>query len=393
MSPKERFLAATRNGIPDRVPVAPDISNFIPCKRTGLPFWDIYFNGKVPLWRAYLAAADYYGIDLWMASCTGLPVLWEETPCETETETVYDKGRDAMVRKWVTHTPEGDLTSTSVCYRGDPPSPTEKPMKDLVADWKKYKLTMATPRALDRARVEEMRTEAHRREQAFGLCIGYPGFQAWCGAVQGGVAPLSYAEMDTPAILEEWCELDVARGTRLMELMLEAEPDYILFGGSGTITLASPALAMKYAIPALKAWSKTAADAGIPTQLHSCGKSRILVDMLADETDVNLINPLEEAPMGDVDLAETKRARGNEISLMGNLHTTEVMLRGTPELVRQKAIEAMRAAGRGGGFVLSAGDQCGRETPDENIFALVEAAKQYGRYDPVTGELPDLPPA
>jgi len=39
------------------------------------------------------------------------------------------------------------------------------------------------------------------------------------------------------------------------------------------------------------------------------------------------------------------------------------------------------------------GDQCGRDTPEENIFAIVEAAKKYGRYDPTTGELPDLPGA
>ena len=37
MTPKERFLTALAGGVPDRVPAVPDISNFIPCKRTGLP--------------------------------------------------------------------------------------------------------------------------------------------------------------------------------------------------------------------------------------------------------------------------------------------------------------------------------------------------------------------
>jgi uroporphyrinogen decarboxylase len=76
---------------------------------------------------------------------------------------------------------------------------------------------------------------------------------------------------------------------------------------------------------------------------------------------------------------------------MGNLHTTDVMLNGTPEDVTRKAIDAMRDAGRGGGFILSTGDQCGRDTAYDNIFALVEAARKYGRYDPAAGELPDLP--
>lgn len=91
--------------------------------------------------------------------------------------------------------------------------------------------------------------------------------------------------------------------------------------------------------------------------------------------------------MGDVDLAEVKRARGRQISLMGNLHTTSVMLHGTPEEVRTAARQALCDAGQGGGFILSTGDQCPRETPDENLFALVETGKAYGRYDRHTGNL------
>jgi hypothetical protein len=37
------------------------------------------------------------------------------------------------------------------------------------------------------------------------------------------------------------------------------------------------------------------------------------------------------------------------------------------------------AAARGR-FVLSTGDQCGRDTPDDNIHTLVETARTYGRY-------------
>jgi len=94
--------------------------------------------------------------------------------------------------------------------------------------------------------------------------------------------------------------------------------------------------------------------------------------------------------MGDVDLAEVKRARGRQIALMGNLHTTDVMLNGSPDQVRRAAIEAMRAGGPGGGFVLSTGDQCGRETPEANLRAMVEVAKVLGVYDPATGTLPLL---
>ncbi len=388
MTAKERFLTAMRaGGVPDRVPATPDISNYIPCRRTGLPFWDIYFKNELPLWQAYLEAADYFGIEAWMASCTFIPLLADYSRVDRQVELVYDRGQDAMIQKTRWRTPAGELTEQSLCFRADPPSPIEKPIKNLAADFDKFRWLLPAPTGLDMPVVEQMRAACQRRGQAFGLCLGYPGFQGWMCAVEGGIEPLCYAECDTPELLQEWFELDLARGTRIMELLLAIQPDYLLFGGSGTITLASPELAHKYAIPALKKWSAMAKAAGVPTMLHSCGKSRALVDLLADETEVDCLNPLEIAPMGDVDLAEVKQARGGRLALMGNLHTTSVMLRGTPAEVRAAAARAIREAGEGGGFILSTGDQCGRDTPDDNLFALVEAAKTFGLYDRASGRL------
>ena len=84
--------------------------------------------------------------------------------------------------------------------------------------------------------------------------------------------------------------------------------------------------------------------------------------------------------MGDCDLAEIERKWGHRIALKGNLHTTGIMLMGTPDQVEEAAKKAIDAAAPGGGFVLSTGDQCGRDTPEANIFRLVETARKYGRY-------------
>ncbi|MBF8249344.1 MAG: cobalamin B12-binding protein [Bacteroidetes bacterium] len=58
------------------------------------------------------------------------------------------------------------------------------------------------------------------------------------------------------------------------------------------------------------------------------------------------------------------------------------MLKGSPREVEEEAKACIDAAASGGGFILSTGDQCGRDTPDDNLFALIEAAKMYGRYPP-----------
>jgi uroporphyrinogen-III decarboxylase len=66
--------------------------------------------------------------------------------------------------------------------------------------------------------------------------------------------------------------------------------------------------------------------------------------------------------------------------LKGNLHTTSVMLHGTTTDVVRASRRAIDDAAVGGGFVLSTGDQCGRDTPDDNLWAMIETARTYGRY-------------
>jgi uroporphyrinogen decarboxylase len=56
------------------------------------------------------------------------------------------------------------------------------------------------------------------------------------------------------------------------------------------------------------------------------------------------------------------------------------MLMGNPNAVKRAALQAIRDAGQNGGFILSTGDQCGRDTPDENIFTLVQTAREFGQY-------------
>ena len=63
MTSRERLQTCLAGGIPDCVPVDPDFSNMVPCRRTGKPFWDLYLYNDPPIWEAYIEAAKYFGID------------------------------------------------------------------------------------------------------------------------------------------------------------------------------------------------------------------------------------------------------------------------------------------------------------------------------------------
>jgi len=103
-------------------------------------------------------------------------------------------------------------------------------------------------------------------------------------------------------------------------------------------------------------------EAGVLCGIHSCGKERYLVEAWANETDLDYVNPLEIPPIGDCVLAEIKTKFGHKLALMGNLYTTQTMLFGSTNDVRREASKDILADGQSGGFVLSTGDQCGRDT-------------------------------
>jgi uroporphyrinogen decarboxylase len=370
------MLIAMQNGQPDRVPCAPDISIMVPARLTGKPFWEIEYYDNPPRWKAYNDAAKHFGIDLWS--------IWGyvNPHCDskvTTTHRIVRQTSERMVVRYRHATPAGDLESETTFFVADSAWPTEKPIKDIERDFACLRYFYPELTGYDVCEFEEMRADVGDTGVA-AIMVGYPGFQAWEGRVEGGVETLTYALYDRPDLIEEWHEMAHRRALRLMEFALDAKPDFVLIGGSGTITLQGPDLARRFSLPSIKAMTRLAKEAGIPSMLHSCGKERALVEMCAEETELDCINPVEPPPQGDCDLAELKQTFGDRMAFMGNLHTTDVMLRGTVEHVRRAAMKAIDDAGANGGFILSTADQCGRDTPDENLRALVEVCQTYGVY-------------
>ncbi|MBI3921374.1 MAG: hypothetical protein HY318_08165 [Armatimonadetes bacterium] len=176
------------------------------------------------------------------------------------------------------------------------------------------------------------------------------------------------------------CEQAHEHTVRRARAMVALKPDCLLIGISGHMICNPLEIFRRLSLPTLQAVTRICKEAGVPSQIHCCGPEHDLVRISAEESDLTNINPLEIPPMGDCNLAQIKKEFGSKLSLMGNLHTTDVMLTGTTEVVERAAKQAIGDAGEGGGFILSTGDQCGRDTPDENILKLIEVARSYGKY-------------
>ncbi len=374
VKPRERLLAVMRGEIPDCVPASPDISNMIPARMTGKPFWDIYVYKDPPLWKAYIDAARYFDIDAGFELYGFGDFIGDEKPRERR---IVDRRADGS---FVTqeYDPETGAWGkyAQLHTEGMPPSDLIKPetlgLPAVPVTWEPVTGVREWPKGLDLWKLA-------KRELGDQGVIGMPS----------GMSTLLlndpddiYEYHDNPAKFHRCREEMITRVDRYMEMIagLDDKPDFLFCGASGTLIWQSPKIFRELALPVLKHATEMACDLGIPTHIHSCGPERLLVKMAVEETRLSIIDPLEIAPMGDCELAELKRLYGSKIVLKGNLHTTDVILNGTVGDVIRASKRCIDDAAAGGGFILSTGDQTPRDTPYENIFAMVETARTYGRY-------------
>ncbi len=127
---------------------------------------------------------------------------------------------------------------------------------------------------------------------------------------------------------------------------------------------------------------------GRKVRIHCHGNAMDFLDKFV-AMGVDSIEPLEQAPMGDVNLAEAKRIVGDRLFLSGNIQAKDFYTM-TPDDVRRQARDAMRAAAPGGGFSLCTDCQAyvdiSRCTPEnldrflQNWEAYILAGVEYGQY-------------
>lgn len=382
MTRKERLLTAFRRKKADHVPACPDISVMVPAKLTGRPFYELFLDGRehngwtsATYSEAYVEAVKYFGIDGWYIY-GGLKELRPEGAPAFK-ENIVDRPNGKLVER-TCDTPLGPLTEKEMYFHDEPPWREEKPIKDLRRDFPRFR--------------EFMGKGEWRWEGAYHDCdrIGdlgvyvamVPVFQDWWFHYRHGGFEQCFEDfVDEPDYMDEVHEFWMAWALANVRAMIAAQPDEIMLGGSSaSLSVSSPSIFKKYELPFLKQASALCRAGGVISHLHICGRSGELIPIVAEETDVDVMEPMEEPPGGNVDLKEVKQRYGSRLCIKGNINTFQFMLNATPAEVEEKCKRLIDDAGADGGFVLSTGDQCGRDTPHANLFKMVEVAETYGKY-------------
>lgn len=145
------------------------------------------------------------------------------------------------------------------------------------------------------------------------------------------------------------------------------------FAGGGFI---SPRQYRQFVLPYEREVVSRIHAEGVPVYTHTCGDIGDRLELMA-ETGIDGIDTLDPPPLGSVDLADAKRRVGDRLFFKGNIDPVNTLLKKSREEVRRDAIERLRVASPGGGFILSSACSVSPRVPPENLCVLAEAAEEF----------------
>ena len=118
---------------------------------------------------------------------------------------------------------------------------------------------------------------------------------------------------------------------------------------------------------------------------HTDGDVSDLVDDFI-EIGVDILNPVQTSAGRMSDLENLKKHCGSNIVLCGAVDTHRILPQGSPDEVKREIKRVIGRLGPGGGYLLAAVHTIMDEVPPQNIVAMIDAAREFGRY-PLGGSI------
>lgn len=332
----ERCLCAVRRQVPDRVPVVPLIISHA-VQQAGVAFSeynqrpDLIASVQAEAWRRYGYDGIHVTTDNWiLPQALGVPVRFHDDMPPVGLDRPLARKRDLALLP--------PLAEAKVAAR--------------------MGLLPEATRCARRMLADECFIKTNFDQGPFSLSSAVRGIEAFM-----------MDTVDQEQFVFDLLEIAVEMVTHLGLAVGRAGAHAVTFGDA-VAGLVSREDFIKFAFPALKeVVRRLHAELDVPVFLHICGKTTHIVDYMAatgaDALELDFQN----------DFGEMKRMVGAEVCLEGNIEPSGVLLAGTPELVYRQSRELIRGAGPGG-FILSSGCEVPRDTPPENIHAMVRAARE-----------------
>jgi MtaA/CmuA family methyltransferase len=179
-----------------------------------------------------------------------------------------------------------------------------------------------------------------------------------------GVSNLLLDLYDEPEWVEELLAICVENAIAFARAQVQAGADIIGLGDAIASRIA-PRMYAQFALPYEQRVFAAVRELGALSRLHICGDITQILPLAAQSgaeiVDIDWM----------VDFGLAARTMGERIAVCGNFDPVAVMLRGTPEQVRQATLECLRLGGSR--CISAAGCEIPDGTPHENLLAQAEA--------------------
>ncbi len=351
MTSRERVVAALRCTEPDRVPVY-DFLFSLRLMKENLGYTTPLYDGA-----AQVKLATKLGLDGVFIPINGY-CGFEDEPHKEGSTYVDEWGVTYVKNGWPV------MAQIDVALKGR-------------ADWQKYRF----PKADAPHRLTMLTDAIKANDKNIAILVGVLGPFTMAYWYFFDLAALSLLVYDDPGLVHEVNTAYVDWVLKVARLAYDAGKIDGFFladdwGGTNAL-LMSPDHLREFFIPPFRAITHGLKKFGIPVIMHNDGNLWAVLGDLVD-TGINAYHPVERS--AGMDLKTVKETYKGRLCPIGNINNKTTMVNGTPEDVEREALECLKIAAPGGGYILATDHSIHDDIPNENVHAYIETVKKYGTY-------------
>lgn len=335
MNGRERVLALLAGQPVDRLPVMP-ITMMFAVDQVGVKYGSYAADYRV-LAETQVAVAERFGFDY--VTC------------------ISDPAREAA-----------DCGGAVEYFEDQPPALNES--RALLAD-KSRLPNLRFPDPLGGGRMHDRVRGAARLRELVGNDLVVEGWvEGPCAQAADlrGINTLMLDFFDDPPFVRDLFEFVIEMELRFAKAQIEAGVDTIGVGDAAA-SLIGPKFYRDFVWPYEKKLVDGLHALGTRVRLHICGDTRHSLRGIGklgcEIVDLDYLAPVDQG----------RAAMGPDQVLLGNIEPVGVLRNGTPDVVHAAIAECHRQAGKR--FIVGAGCEVPRDTPLENLRAMVEYAHQH----------------
>lgn len=193
-----------------------------------------------------------------------------------------------------------------------------------------------------------------------------------CVGLACGLGEAMILAMTDRELLDDMCAFFVDQQYRFIKAQVEAGAHAIWLGDCNAYSsMISIDQYRDLAFPSCKELvDRCKRDFDVILHLHN-SETRVpyLIEEAKLDVDIISVGP-------DADIAAVKEALAGKRCFSGNLDPIEALMRGTPEQVAAETERIMNIGKPGGGYLFNTGEMNPRDTPVDNMRAMVQTAKR-----------------